>query len=421
MKKTMASTMLAVALMCSTCSSIFAEGDKIISKPLVFSDVTSSHWAYVQIGQLYDIGIITGVGPNRFAPNKPTTRAQFVTMLIQLGYQEGALELRKYVKEPAAPYVDVKKSDWFYNDVVDAYNRGLIEETQTFYPNEPITREEMAVMAAKYFSTVTNHELKLTGDAVRGYPFMDQQDGSEAGIHAALYLYNLGFIAGKENSHRNKVFDFKGYLSRAEAAVILMKVYDRYKLDWRSNIHYQMGETTFAVNRSEGKYTITGTLDKQPSDGYSIHISNAEVTGDDVTVHYTIKYPTKVPSDEVGTIVDAYELPAQEGLKFNFTFVEDHGDGYTVLKENGIEFMIAHKQDTLFITADMGERPTTGYAVKIEGIDFAANNTILINYSYELPKPDELQGQMVTHPKDTFSHPVEIGKMYSYRLNLINR
>lgn len=53
------------------------------------------------------------------------------------------------------------------------------------------------------------------------------------------------------------------------------------------------------------------------------------------------------------------------------------------------------------LTLSWGSKPTTGYAVVIDRINFETKGKAVIEYHLEYPKPGLMQGQMVTYPKAT--------------------
>jgi len=50
----------------------------------LFNDVTTNHWAYKYIKELYDLGIVQGDNNGNFNPDKPATKAEVATMIAKL-------------------------------------------------------------------------------------------------------------------------------------------------------------------------------------------------------------------------------------------------------------------------------------------------------------------------------------------------
>lgn len=111
---------------------------------LVLAD-GSAHWAKTDIELMASKFVVRGMGGGLFVPSGPVTRAQFACMLVR------AMGLP--VRPAAEPLglSDVKSSDWFYAELVTAVGAGLIDgfDDGTFRPNDPVTREQVAVMVTR--------------------------------------------------------------------------------------------------------------------------------------------------------------------------------------------------------------------------------------------------------------------------------
>ena len=83
-------------------------------------------------------GITAGTSATTFSPNQPCTRAQVVTFLHRA---EGEPE----AESAENPFVDVKKSDYYYDAVLWAAESGVTGGTSdtTFSPNQPCTRGQV--------------------------------------------------------------------------------------------------------------------------------------------------------------------------------------------------------------------------------------------------------------------------------------
>lgn len=84
------------------------------TKQINFNDV-SGHWAQPAINKVASKGIIDGYSDGSFKPNKEITRAEASKIL---NGTFGVTSTGSYTKY----FTDVKKSDWFYNDVMNAAN-----------------------------------------------------------------------------------------------------------------------------------------------------------------------------------------------------------------------------------------------------------------------------------------------------------
>jgi len=104
-----------------------------------FDDI-SGHWAQDSILSAQKKGLMFGTGGSKFRPDLPTTRAQAATILVR------ALKLEP-AKAVGETFRDVN-GHWARQEIETAQAYGIIRGVGEgrFAPDEPITREQMAVM-----------------------------------------------------------------------------------------------------------------------------------------------------------------------------------------------------------------------------------------------------------------------------------
>ena len=122
----------------------FAEDPNWEEEPAMpFVDVDENDWFYDVVLYAYDNGLMTGVSATEFAPNQTTTRGMIVSMLARL---EGVTSAED------AGFADVAANDWYATAVNWAASVGVVNgyEDNTFRPNAPITREQMAAILYNY-------------------------------------------------------------------------------------------------------------------------------------------------------------------------------------------------------------------------------------------------------------------------------
>lgn len=104
-------------------------------------------------------GALTPDGNGKYNPNATVTRAQFAAFISRvIGLPNG--------KDPIS-FSDVPSSNKYYQDIQKAASAGIVTgyENGTFKPNDPITRQHMAVMierAMKYLKIPTSTAKDLT-------------------------------------------------------------------------------------------------------------------------------------------------------------------------------------------------------------------------------------------------------------------
>ncbi|MFN7161311.1 MAG: LamG-like jellyroll fold domain-containing protein [Candidatus Gracilibacteria bacterium] len=141
---------LAKILMQSRCA------DSCGALPLVppFPDVPLTHAnvIYIHVGKV--AGVITGyLMDGYFRPDRLITRAEALKMIIRFYIANPPLD-------PAlpVPFVDVHKEDWFNLYVSLGLKYGMLNASESgfYYPNEYITRKEIAQMMAKALDAISN-------------------------------------------------------------------------------------------------------------------------------------------------------------------------------------------------------------------------------------------------------------------------
>ena len=110
----------------------------------IFIDVAPNTWYKDAVQYAYDNGLMTGVSATEFAPEATTTRAMIVSILARL---EGVTSAE------AVGFGDVN-DEWYATAVNWAANVGVVNgyEDNTFRPNQPITREQLAAILMNYAS-----------------------------------------------------------------------------------------------------------------------------------------------------------------------------------------------------------------------------------------------------------------------------
>jgi len=86
-----------------------------------FKDV-NDHWAKEAIEKLYGNKSVTGYPDGTFKPNDEITRAEAVTILNSVFGRVSNTQSFDSVKSSLKSFGDVKSSDWFYANVMDASN-----------------------------------------------------------------------------------------------------------------------------------------------------------------------------------------------------------------------------------------------------------------------------------------------------------
>ncbi|NOU91866.1 multifunctional 2',3'-cyclic-nucleotide 2'-phosphodiesterase/5'-nucleotidase/3'-nucleotidase [Paenibacillus sp. LMG 31456] len=173
---------------------------------------TAAHWAKADVELLASKLIVQGISENQFQPDSNITRAQFTAIIVRsLGLDDSK----------AVGFNDISDKDWFKGVVAAAYDAKLLTgyEDGTFRPNQPITREELAVLmnnALRYAklsngSQQTDQALSLFKDS-----------GSIAGWakDSVAAIVQAGIANGKSEGN----YEGKAQATRAEASVMVKRL-----------------------------------------------------------------------------------------------------------------------------------------------------------------------------------------------------
>lgn len=176
-----------------------------------FEDI-QNHWAKEAIDFMVARGLFKGTGNGIFDPNGQMTRAMFITVIARLD----GIDLSGFT---GSKFADVPADSWYYNSVEWAANAGIVSGTGAgrFSPDEPVTREQMAVMLNNYLS-YKGYMLKTLVENPQ--PFSDSASISGWAQHAIESMRNLGIILGKPGN----LADPQGNATRAECSTVFKRI-----------------------------------------------------------------------------------------------------------------------------------------------------------------------------------------------------
>lgn len=180
-----------------------------------FQDIARLSWAQTSIEALAARDIVNGFGGGAFAPEKTVTRAEFITMLVRMS---GLAE-----KNTQANFTDVKEDDWFYQPVTTARMLGIVEGKKdgSFGVNEPISRQDMVVMASRMLNLFSDTWLKNSNASSGTEAFADYENVADYAKVAVSNAQNAGLIEGY-----NGQFSPKDPSTRAQSSVIIYRIYN---------------------------------------------------------------------------------------------------------------------------------------------------------------------------------------------------
>ena len=174
-----------------------------------FQDVPAGHWAAKEIQRCVEKGFFNGQSQNRFGLGEQMSRSAFAVVLCRFFGWETATPA-------SAAFSDVPVDAWYAGAVEAALQHGAITNPRgVFRPNDPITREELAVMLVR----------ALGYDDIAGMAQdlpMPFEDVKTNGGYIAM-AYDLGLVSGTSAT----TFAPTNTAKREQVAVILMRLYDK--------------------------------------------------------------------------------------------------------------------------------------------------------------------------------------------------
>ena len=166
------------------------------------SDI-SNHWAKEEINYLLGKNIISGYPDGSFKPDQRITRAEFIRIINSVfGYSEiGKVQ-----------FTDVKKTDWFYDEIGKAVSAGYIDgyTDGTMKPNSQITRQEVSKIM-----TVVLGLNEIKSESTNSFTDSSKIDNWAKGYVTSLK--NKGYISG----YPDGTFRPTSPITRAEAVKII--------------------------------------------------------------------------------------------------------------------------------------------------------------------------------------------------------
>ncbi|MFD1772750.1 DUF4430 domain-containing protein [Paenibacillus rhizophilus] len=174
----------------------------------VFADEKQiSAWALSSVHEAYDQKLMEGVGgaAPSFAPKSAITRAQFAALLVRLTGNTPA------DASAVSGFNDVKSDSWYYGYVMKAKELGVIGgvTAASFKPNQPVSRQDMAVMIARAYKLSLSSKTSFEdGAAIGSYA-----------IDAVNAVTEKGYMTGFGGS-----FDPAAAVTREMAAVVAVRL-----------------------------------------------------------------------------------------------------------------------------------------------------------------------------------------------------
>lgn len=186
-------------------------------------DDLNGHWSRDAVEVLTSRHIVDGVDDRHYMPNRTITRAEIAKLLAELYKSAAGGELPAV--DAKQRFTDVPANAWYFSYVQAAAAYGLVQGSAgKFRPNDPVTREELAVMIGNLLS-----QLKRTGnsdadaEADSPLPFKDASAISSWALQAVQQAYAAGLMTGVSKDE----FVPKAKTTRGEVATVLLRILEK--------------------------------------------------------------------------------------------------------------------------------------------------------------------------------------------------
>lgn len=179
----------------------------------VYCDVDENAWYMPYVDTAGILGLMVGVGDNRFSPESAMTRAQLVTTLWRLVEQPKA--------SAAAPFEDVAEGRFYTDAIAWAAEKKLVlgvSET-SFSPDRPVSRQEAATILHRFAQYLEMGNTETTGDLTI---FPDSDSVFPFAQTSVSWAVGTGLLEGVKDGDA-VLLKPTASVSRAQAAALLVR------------------------------------------------------------------------------------------------------------------------------------------------------------------------------------------------------
>jgi DNA-binding beta-propeller fold protein YncE len=148
----------------------------------LFPDVQVYFWAYEEVEACYGAGVVSGYPDGLYHPAGRVTRDQ-MAVYISRALAGGNENVPEFTDTPTFP--DVGVGHWALDHVEYAVNQNVVAgyDDGTYHPNEPVTRDQMAVYVARALVAPTGEA------ALEDYLPADPRDFADVGAEFWAYKH----------------------------------------------------------------------------------------------------------------------------------------------------------------------------------------------------------------------------------------
>lgn len=179
-----------------------------------FDDLGGVAWAKKPIEVLTSKGILEGISDTKYAPHTNITRADFLYFLIRTLSVEASFDEN---------FDDINSDAYYYKEIGVAKKLGITSGVGNnhFSPDSKISRQDMIALTERALRMYK--DIKAADETSELDKFTDKSLISDYALNSVATLVNEGLIEGSNNK-----INPRGNTTRAEAAVFLYKIYNKY-------------------------------------------------------------------------------------------------------------------------------------------------------------------------------------------------
>lgn len=283
------------------------------AKAARFTDVPEKTWYTEYVYDLVDKGVISGSSPTEFSPTAKLTRGAFATMLAKTVLTDE--ELLQYNTQ--STFKDVSQKHWSNRYVNWAVEAGIVSgyPDNTFRPDNPVSRQEMAVMVTR-FANAMGRKMQPINEAVT---FTDSTSIARFAVESVKICQQAGVISGYKNK-----FNPLGLATRAEAASLYSNFLKKCVSGNYDIIRKRVnGTAVSAVEFTLDDYTADIVMGRDVADGGESVTSVVERSGATIAVNGSFfdmnsyeALGTLIKQGRVITVFDRY-APNKSSLTMN--------------------------------------------------------------------------------------------------------
>ncbi|RHO53393.1 hypothetical protein DW094_11640 [Ruminococcaceae bacterium AM07-15] len=176
-----------------------------LSHETPFLDVSRDDWFQEDVRFVWRMGWMEGMENGDFAPNQTLTRAQLMQILYN---QAGCPEVAGQ-----GDFSDVAEISWYFEAVQWGAQQGVTQgyEDGSFRPNEPISRQQLAVMLYRFHQGAEGGSLEGFADAGQVASWAEE---------AMEWAVGQGIVGGMEGD----MLAPQGNATRAQSAAVLCRL-----------------------------------------------------------------------------------------------------------------------------------------------------------------------------------------------------